>query len=359
MQKALRTRWIFLIAALMGVGFLFYGSKRLREWGHEPLQNISDTVVELKPGMGLYTLTSQLQRQGIVSHNLWCSLYVKLFKEFRKFQAGPYRITVGMTLDTLADDMIHGRTYHTLLLEFSIPEGYTVTQILARMASLDIPLTGAASDPAFIQGLGLKTPSLEGYLYPATYRFYDEKPTEAIALTRMVEEFFVRLPKGYVEQAAALGLTLDQAVNMASLIEREAFVPEEQPQISEVIWNRYRRKITLGIDAALLYTIPDGKLGTYALRDKTNLYNTRIHAGLPPTPICSPSESALRAVLNPTQGGWYYYVLQPDASKRHVFTRTLREHNHHVQILVREQKRQMQLQRNRDKKIPTVKKDIK
>jgi UPF0755 protein len=361
-MKMLRIRtisWLILILAFTSVGLLFYGKRQLQAWAHAPLPHSKETIVELTSGMGLYTLASQLQTQDILSHGLWCSLYVKLFKKFHKFQAGSYRVTIGMTLDDLLEDMSHGRTYHPLLLEFSIPEGYTMAQILARIASLGVPLTGVASDPLFIQNLGIASTSLEGFLFPATYRFYDEKPTEATVLARMVAEFFSRLPQGYEEEVQALGLTIVEAVNMASLIEREAFVEEEKSQISEVIWNRYRHKISLGIDAALLYGLPDGKLNTTALRDKTNPYNTRIHVGLPPTPICSPSTSSLAAVLRPTQAGWYYYVLLPDTSKRHAFSRTLREHNQHVQALVREQKRQIHLERNREKNLPTVKKDTK
>ena len=357
MQNVLRTGWILLALFFLSFGGLFYGEKQFQEWAHQPFDIPQEILIELKPGMGLYTLATQLQTKGLVSQSLWCSLYVKIFKEFRKFQAGKYQATNTMTLATLLDDMSHGRTYHPLVLEFSIPEGYTLAQILARMESLGIPLTGVASDPIFIQGLNLTTDSLEGFLYPATYRFYDEKPTEGAALTRMVEEFFARLPRGYKEAVAERGITLVQAVNMASLIEREAFVAEEKAQISEVIWNRFRRNLSLGIDAALLYGLQETKLGAEALQDKTNPYNTRVHIGLPPTPICSPSESSLDAVLHPTQAGWFYYVLLPDASKRHAFSRTLQEHNGHVHTLVREQRRQTQLQRNGEKAIPTVKKD--
>lgn len=356
MQRARLIRWLFLCLALAGLGGIFYAQRKLQGWAYAPMLQDKETLVTLKPGMGLSALALEAETQGLVAHGVWVSLYVKIYKNFRKFQAGPYRALPGMSLDALLEDMQQGRTYHPLVLEFSIPEGYATAQILARMEGLGIVRTGVASDPVFIQSLGIEAASLEGFLYPATYRFYDQLPTEAQALSRMVEEFFSRLPENYAAQVEALGLTLVQAVNMASLIEREAFVEAEKSQISEVIWTRYQRKTTLGIDATLLYGMPDGTvITTAALHDRENLYNTRVHIGLPPTPICSPSTSSLAAVLHPTKEGWLYYVLIPDGSKRHVFSRTLHEHNQHVQTLVQEQKRQRQKQRNGETNISTGK----
>ena len=107
--------------------------------------------------------------------------------------------------------------------------------------------------------------------------------------------------------------------------------------IAEVIWSRLSKNEPLGIDAAVIYGI-DGYQGDIKfahLRDAKNPYNTRIHRGLPPGPICSPAVSSLKAVLNPTKSGYYYYVLVPGELKRHHFSRSLDEHNKHVQELIR------------------------
>ncbi len=361
MQRARFIRWLILCLALAGLGGIFYAQQVLQRWAYAPMLQEKETLVTLRPGMGLTALAIEAETQGLVSRGFWITLYVRIYKNFRKFQAGPYRILPGMSLDALLEDMQQGRTYHPLVLEFSIPEGYAAAQILARMEGLGIVQTGVASDSTFIRSLGIEGTSLEGFLYPATYRFYDQLPTETQALSRMVGEFFSRLPEDYAAQIEALGLTLVQAVNMASLIEREAFVEAEKPQISEVIWTRYQRKISLGIDATLLYGMPEGTaITTAALHNRENLYNTRVHIGLPPTPICSPSTTSLAAVLHPTKEGWLYYVLIPDGSKRHVFSRTLHEHNQHVKTLVQEQKRQRQRLRNGETGISTgKKKDIK
>ncbi|MBF0440807.1 MAG: endolytic transglycosylase MltG, partial [Oligoflexales bacterium] len=143
-------------------------------------------------------------------------------------------------------------------------------------------------------------------------------------------------PKGYTEKLKEKGISLHEAVTIASMIEAESFLKEEKSKISEVIWNRLKADMTLGIDATLIYGIKDykGDIKKIHLTDKKNLYNTRIHKGLPPGPICSPTTSSLEAVLNPTSYGYYYYVLQPGENKQHYFSRTLEDHAKHVKLLL-------------------------
>ena len=136
------------------------------------------------------------------------------------------------------------------------------------------------------------------------------------------------------------GLALHQAVTFASLIEAETLHDDERSKVSEVIWRRLKDNAPLGIDAALIYGIPDyaGDLKTAHLNDAKNRYNTRIHRGLPPSPIGNPSAKSMAAVLTPSDQGYYYYVLIP-GSDRHHFSRTLKEHNEHVRNLVNAYKR--------------------
>ena len=157
----------------------------------------------------------------------------------------------------------------------------------------------------------------------------------------MIKEFYLKLPKNYEKKIHSYGLSLYEAVIFASLIEKETFLPEERDYIAEVIWNRLKANMPLGIDAAVIYGVKDwkGDLKTSHLRDRKNLYNLRIHRGLPPGPICSPSKASLEAVLTPSRKGHYYYVLLPGTQKRHHFSKTLKEHNLFVKKLVRYQKK--------------------
>ena len=134
-----------------------------------------------------------------------------------------------------------------------------------------------------------------------------------------------------------MGLSLDQAVAFASLIELETMQAKEKPQIAEVIWRRLKAGAPLGIDAAIIYGIPnyDGDIKWVHLKDEKNPYNNRIHKGLPPTAIGAVSTSSLLAVLEPTNLGYYYYMLDATDHTHHVFSRTLAEHNALVQKYLR------------------------
>ena len=183
--------------------------------------------------------------------------------------------------------------------------------------------------------MNVPSSSLEGYLYPATYRF-SKIPTAQQAFEEAVSTFWKRLPESYAEQVATRGLTLNEAVTFASLIEMETPHDDERQYVSEVIWNRLKRNIALAIDASIIYGIEDfnGNLSRSHLEDKSNKYNTRVHRGLPPSPICSPSAASLKAVLEPSDEGYYYYVLDLESGSRHRFSKTLKEHNRYVKKLV-------------------------
>ncbi len=140
--------------------------------------------------------------------------------------------------------------------------------------------------------------------------------------------FWRELPPSYEENCKAKGLILYQCVTFASLIELETKFDDERSMISEVIWRRLKAREPLGIDAALIYGIPnyDGDIKWVHLRDRKNKYNTRIFAGLPPSPIGSPSRDSLAAVLTPTNFGYRYYVLDIQIGERHHFSKSPSEH---------------------------------
>ncbi len=194
------------------------------------------------------------------------------------------------------------------------------------------------TDKVWLSSLGLK--ELEGFLYPATYRFFNTKPSAQEVVERAVKEFFVRIPEDYKEQLQRHSLSLEQWVAFASLIERETPWDQERRFIAEVIWRRLKAGMTLGIDAAIIYGIKDykGTITREHLQDRHNLYNTRIYRGLPPTPIASPSLASLTAVLNPTDEAYYYFVLVPGPARQHHFSKTMQEHNIFVKQLVKAQR---------------------
>jgi UPF0755 protein len=269
-------------------------------------------VVQVKPGESPYSLAVRLASMGVVKS---ASAFRKAATNNDKassLQPGYYQLHLHMS----------GASALTLLLDPSarllghvtIPEGSTENQTLTLIAkNTQVPLADlkqAAGNPAALGLPSYAQDLVEGFLFPATYDI--EPGTSAVeVLTMMIDRFEESAAAdGLVQRAQALGMTPYQVVTVASLIEREARLKEEYPKVARVVYNRLQKKMTLGIDAAILYGLgrTSGVLHASELAKDTP-YNTRLHAGLPPTPIASPGDAALEGALNPAAGDWLYYVL--------------------------------------------------
>ena len=162
--------------------------------------------------------------------------------------------------------------------------------------------------------------SLEGFLFPATYEF-TKRTTSKQLVARQLEAFNRTWAKVDLAYARARNLTAYDVLIIASLVEKEAVVPAERPLVAAVIYNRLRKRMTLGIDATIRYGL--GVPGTEPLRrsqlESDNPYNTRRYAGLPPTPIANPGLASMRAAAHPARKNYLYFVRKPD-KKHHFFT---------------------------------------
>lgn len=338
-------------AAIAGcaAGYLWILGGQTNIWpSTTPLQGSPAATITVAPGMSLDELAAHLAAQGCTISPLLITLYIKLFSHFEKAKSGTYSLAATDSLRITMHKIIAGETTDELAFRITIPEGYTLRQIAAKIIaqrrqladgaglSMDSLLTQMQAQP-YIQTLGITAPTLEGYLYPETYEFYGKPPTAIAVITRMAEQLFKLIDPAITQGLQRHGISLHQGLIMASLIEKETAIAAEKPLIAEVIWNRLRRKMPLGIDAALIYGIPDyqGNITAAHLQDRSNPYNTRIHRGLPPSPIGSPTISSLHAVIKPSNLGYLYYVLMADRGSRHHFSKTYREHRRHVARLVR------------------------
>lgn len=332
---------IFLVVVLAAAGA--GGYVKLTQWAAEPVLVTGEKVVDVPSGTPLGRLAVSLKTEGIVSSSQLFHVLVRLRGSYRQFQAGKYRFTGRVTPEQVIHTIMKGDVFQPVLLSITVPEGFTQKQVLERLAANQVghlvELQRHVKDPVFLKAVQVEADSLEGYLYPATYSF-TEVPSASKALETMVKTFWQNMPKDYTRRIAERGLDLHKAVTFASLIEAETLHDDERGKVAEVIWRRLRDDVPLGIDAALIYGIPDyaGDLKTVHLNDAKNRFNTRIHRGLPPSPIGNPSAKSLAAVLEPTNQGYYYYVLIP-GSDRHHFSKTLKEHNQHVRNLVNAYKR--------------------
>jgi len=332
----------FLLTTALLVGGSYYFLHGI--W---PLQANSiqqTTEFKLKKGVSLKKLSSELKESGIIDNQHLFYYYVRIFSDYSKFQAGNYQFKESTSNTDIIKKMIAGDTFEEVLFEINFPEGQAIERSLSKLTKLNLvqnkqELKLALKDKELIERYNIKSPSLEGYIYPATYRFYKPSTIKDV-LQKGVAEFFKRTKNKYQKQLAISGLTMNKWVVFASLIEAETQIENEYQKVAEVIWNRLKKKDYLGIDAALIYGIKDynGDIKWSHLKDKKNPYNTRVHKGLPPTAIASPSLNALEAVFNPTSQGYYFYVTKTDGTKEHHFSKTLKEHNRWVRELVKSSK---------------------
>jgi UPF0755 protein len=206
----------------------------------------------------------------------------------------------------------------------TVPEGLSLAQA-SQLFKNPKAFIGAASDPALVAQLGIKAPTLEGFLMPSTY-YFDAPPTEREVVERMVKSFQAEYAKLIKEYPDSAGQDLIKIVTIASLVEEEAKVDEERPIIAAVVYNRLQKNMALGIDSTLQFAL--NKYGQRLLdADKAvnSPYNTYLNIGLPPGPICSPGLKSIRAALSPADVDYLYFVSNADG-QTHTFTRTYGEH---------------------------------
>jgi UPF0755 protein len=329
---------VIAIAGLLFAGMV-YGHHKIRLWSEQLVVLPQPQVIEFPPGTRLRELSQQLSKEGIIRHPRVFELWVRAFADYSKFQAGTYRFENEVSPLDVVRTISQGKNYETFALELTIPEGFTYQQISDKLMTKGVgtkeEYDSLLRDSDFIASLSIPSATLEGFLYPATYRF-QKTPTAREVIARAAKTFWEKLPSDYEKSVGYLGLGLQEAVTFASLIEVETPIDDERPLIAEVIWNRLKGKIPIAIDAAVIYGIEDyqGDITKKHLSDPTNPYNTRIRLGLPPTPICSPAEASLRAILTPSREGYLYYVLDPGTDRRHHFSKTGEEHEIYVRKLV-------------------------
>ncbi len=281
-------------------------------------------VVRLPRGSGLRQVARLLSRAGVVDHPRLFVLAARLSNRTTGLKAGEYRLSAAMSYGAILEHLHRGRV---LLHQVVIPEGFTLEQIARRLAARGLVdkqrFLALARDPAFARSLGIAAPSLEGYLFPATYRLPRGLGERAV-LARMVRRFLKEWRR-LAPLARRRGMNRHQVVTLASIIEREAKLPFERRLISAVYHNRLKKNMPLQADPTVIYGLEgfDGNLTRRDLASDTP-YNTYLHRGLPPGPICSPGAASLKAALDPAPVDYLYFVARGDGS--HHFSASYRQH---------------------------------
>jgi UPF0755 protein len=316
---------LYLVAAVLafvlvvGAGTAFWIRGQIDPGS--PGDEVAFTVPE---GATTTDVANLLEEEGIITNSAIFGYYVR-YKGAGPFQAGDYD---GLRENSAMGDVItrlEAGPIPPVFATFTIPPGLRLEEVKAAILT-NVPGTDAAElDAALAQAtspfLPAGTTNLEGFLFPETYQIEEEEGAadEVALVNRLIGQFdAVATELGY-DQPNQWGLTPYELVIIASLIEEETRVPEEQAMVSRVIHNRLADGMTLGIDATLLYEVGHTDSLTQSQLDTPSPYNTRLNTGLPPTPIAMPGRGALDAALNPAEGDWLYYVLA-DTEGHHFFT---------------------------------------
>jgi len=287
-----------------------------------------DQVFYVRQGATLREVAGQLEREGIISSKGLLLLWSRAMDSGTRIKAGEYRLSSAMTPLEILDVLTKG---HVITHSVTIPEGFTVRQIAEELDRKGLAdkdqFVALAMDPYLPARYGLSSPSLEGYLYPDTYRFSRDQSAQSI-IDVMVKRFFERIGPLRPDIEAS-GMDLEQVVTIASVIEKETGKGEERPVIASVFLNRLKKGMRLESDPTVIYGIADfnGNLTRQDLKQK-GPYNTYRIRGLPPGPIASPGLAAIEAVLFPAQTDYLFFVSKNDGT--HHFSRTLAEHNRAV-----------------------------
>lgn len=252
-------------------------------------------------------------------------IYARARGRDRQIQAGTYLLRRGTHWSDLVRAMNGGVG---IINRVTIPEGFTIAQITPVLVrALHTPgdsVDVAVRDAALRARLADPAATLEGYLFPDTYVFAPGT-TAREAVTEMVERFEREWTPEYDAQAAALGYSRHEIVTMASIVEKEARLPEERPVIAAVYYNRLKDGMPLQADPTVQYAM--GRHTERVLYRDLSIdspYNTYLHMGLPPGPIASPGGASLRAALAPANVPFLYFVAAPDG--HHEFRATMAEH---------------------------------
>lgn len=292
-------------------------------------QNDTQVTVEIPRGASFTAAVSILSDAGLIKHKALFYSLAKLKNAQNRIRAGEYELSTSMSPAHILEKMIRGE-----FMEYSvaIPEGFDAKRIASRLAEDKLinveTFMKLTRDRTFLSSLGISADSAEGYLFPDTYAF-TKKMSEKEIIRMMVIRFKEKVTPAMRRKAKEIGLSEQEFITLASLIEKEARLKSERPLVSAVFHNRLQKEMKLQCDPTAVYGLKgfEGSIKRSHLRRKTP-YNTYVINGLPPGPIASPGMESMMAALYPAPVDYIYFVAKNDGS--HQFSSNLRSHNQAV-----------------------------
>lgn len=285
-------------------------------------------IVEIPSGASSREVAYLLEENEIVGSARTFQAYVRIRGEDRRLKAGIYEMRTASSMKEALRQISSGEIETTAI---TIPEGLAFWQLAPILAEVtrdtEDAIAGALQNPMLAKRFDLPGHTIEGYLFPETYRFAQGVPLEMV-ISAMIDQYRSVWTDARKTALQASGMSEHEIVTLASIIQTEARQLSEMSRISGVYHNRIRARWLLQADPTVIYALGGHRERLlYAAIDSVadNPYNTYTQPGLPPGPIASPGVMAIDAALWPEDHDYWYFVARPDGS--HVFTRTLADHN--------------------------------
>ncbi len=322
-------RWLVrALLALLLVAALAAGA--VWQWLRSPLGLAAPSVeLSIEPGTNPAEVARAWVAAGVQTDARWLYQWFKWSGQAKQIRAGSYEVHAGITPRALLDKMVRG---DQILEQLRLIEGWNWRQVRAALAAAPAlkPKTAALSDAEIMVALGDAGVSPEGRFFPDTYA-YSRGVSDLTVLKRAHEAMKKRLAAAWVARAPGLPLkSADEALVLASIVEKETGTPADRSRVAAVFMNRLRAGMPLQTDPTVIYGLGEGFDGNLRKRDllADTPYNTYTRGGLPPTPIAMPGAASLQAALNPAPVKSLYFVSRGDGSSE--FSEDLAAHNRAV-----------------------------
>lgn len=291
-------------------------------------------IFKIEKGQSAKTIADNLVKAGLIENSFTFRLYVFFALSQYALKSGEYEFSPAMSIREIADAIIFGGTNEVLI---TIPEGFSLKQTEERLIAAKLVKPGEVVNYKFTEKIPPilsdkpKLASLEGYLFPDTYRFFKDALLSDI-VSKMVANFDDKMTPDLEMAISQSKYNLYQMITMASLIEKEVKGDADREIISGILWKRLKAGIPLQVDATLVYIT--GRKEISDTDKKINSpYNTYFYRGLPKGPIANPGLSAIRAAIFPKASPYWYYLSAKDGAT--IFSKTLEEHNRNKAIYLK------------------------
>lgn len=324
-------RYFLLLILICVLVLSIFSYKTYQDFIH--YKNPKTVQFKIKKGSSVKAIAKTLKEHDIISNSFVFLIYLKITEKTQGLKAGEYLFKKDLTVKDVIDIIENAKT---VKYQFTIPEGYRykdICRVLSEKKELmtNVECLKLCQRTDFLKHK-TKMKNLEGFLYPETY-FYesDDSPEEIIKM--MVNMFYKVVGKERIQKAKEKGMSLDELVTFASIVEKETAYSPERPLIAGVFYNRLKANMLLQTDPTVIYGIKnyDGNIRKKDL-ETDHSYNTYTRLGLPPGPIASPGIESIDAVLNPFETKAYYFVAKGEG--KHYFSRDVGQHNRAVRYFI-------------------------